>query len=143
MADNSTRRWWFVALAVYWLGLTLGTHYPHVPMPDVVSHTDKLVHCGAFAGLALLACIALRVRRVMLAALVLAAYAAIDESTQQFVGRDVDLFDWVADAVGIAIGCGVFTYCNRARRRRTARPDGNDASRNPAPSPSRRVSTPP
>lgn len=143
MAETSTRRWWYVALAVYWIGLTAGTHYPSVPMPDVVDHTDKIIHCSAFAGLALLACITLRVRRVVLAAILLAAYAAVDESTQQFVGRNVDLFDWVADTVGIAIGCGVFTYCNRARRRRTGRPDDSDASKNPAASPSHSASTPP
>ncbi len=143
MTDVSSRRWWSVALAVYWLGLTLGTHYPSVRVPDAVSHTDKIVHCASFAGLALLACIALRVRRVVLAAIVLAAYAAVDESTQQLVGRNSDVLDWIADTVGVVIGCGVFTYCNRARRRRTARPDGSDASRNLAPSPSRPASTRP
>ena len=141
MTVVSSRRWWSAALAVYWLGLTLGTHYPRVSVPTPVSHTDKIIHCAAFAGFALLACIAFRVQRIVLAAIVLAAYAAIDESTQQLVGRNTDIFDWVADVVGVVIGCSLFTWSSRTRRRRTVQTDGSDASRSPEPSPDRPTST--
>lgn len=111
-----------VALSVYWIALVLATHYPTVQIPGEFSYRDKVVHFGAFALLALLVyrVVATRARAaaVWLTAVVLVPYAALDEYTQQFVGRDTDLLDWFADVGGIALALAALAI----GRRRAARP---------------------
>lgn len=106
--------------AAYWLLLFIGTHLP--PWLDPTpggnapdDHRDKLLHCLAFAGLAFLLCTAGALRfgfRRRLLALVLVglmAYAALDEWSQQFVGRDTQEEDWGADVLGIGLGLATFS----------------------------------
>src|SRR5438105_11780335 len=93
--------------AVYWLALFVATH---IPLPADVgqsstskSHSDKIQHVAAFAGLAMLLCAtgAVLRRRAWLIPNVLAlivVYAAVDEVTQKFVPtRVADLHDGLAD----------------------------------------------
>ncbi|HEU4611165.1 MAG TPA: VanZ family protein [Kofleriaceae bacterium] len=100
-------KWFRIALPVYWLALIVATHYPQVRLPDEIPQSDKIVHASAFGVLALLFWMFLKSRRplnaasVWIAALVLIPYAALDEYLQQFVGRQTDLMDWIADLIGI------------------------------------------
>jgi VanZ family protein len=101
--------WIRIALPVYWIALLAATHYPRVPMPGELPQSDKALHFVAFGVLAFLfwRFLAARARpltaaSVWIAALVLGAYATLDELTQQFVGRHTDLADWVANLAGIA-----------------------------------------
>ncbi len=103
----TTVKWFRIALPVYWLALIVATHYPQVRLPDEIPQSDKIVHASAFGVLALLFWMFLKSRRplnaasVWIAALVLIPYAALDEYLQQFVGRQTDLMDWIADLIGI------------------------------------------
>jgi VanZ family protein len=111
------QRWAAVLLlAVYWLALTAGTHWPRInPFFGGEGGWDKVQHLAAFAGLALLAALVLsRWRPLSLAdyawlAAALLALAAADELTQQLVpGRSCELADWLADSAGIALGLGLW-----------------------------------
>jgi VanZ family protein len=100
--------WIRIALPVYWIALFAATHYPRVPMPDEIPDSDKAIHFAAFGVLALLYWRFLAARgrpltaaSVWIAALVLVAYATLDEYTQQFVGRYTDLADWIANLAGV------------------------------------------
>ncbi|HSK00750.1 MAG TPA: VanZ family protein [Kofleriaceae bacterium] len=117
--------WIRVALPVYWLALFAATHYPRVRVPGEIPQSDKAVHFAAFGLLAWLfwRLLAARARpltaaSVWIAAAVLAAYATLDEYTQQFVGRHTDLADWIANLAGIL---GVLAVLELRRRGRAAR----------------------
>jgi len=115
-----------IALAVYWIILFLGTHWPAgVPVDTRVN--DKTKHFVGYAALALFYGHAwlphwlprrTLVRRWSLAAGILAGFAAIDEATQAWVpGRTPDPMDWVADVLGIATGLALHAAIGRWRRR--------------------------
>jgi VanZ family protein len=99
-----------LGLLLYWSLILVGTHLPGgaVRLPVV---NDKLLHLGAFLGLGVLlaGAAALRSRPtwplyggLFLLALV---YGALDEATQRLVpGRTAEVNDWLADAVGVALG---------------------------------------
>jgi VanZ family protein len=111
---------WKVALAGYGIALLIGTHLPPT-LPLLPSDGfDKLEHFTAYAGLAWLLTMAwesstgrLNGRHLWFAWLAIIAFAAIDEVTQMFVHRDADVFDWLADAAGAAVGIGVFLLVRR------------------------------
>ena len=82
--------------------------------------TDKLVHAAVFAVLAWLLAMAwdrsvgrLTGRHLQLVWLTVVLYAAADELTQHLVGRSGTFADWLADAVGVALGLVVFSAWNR------------------------------
>ena len=113
-------RIWQWLLALYWLALAVATHlpkrYPGLPS----GHSDKVMHCSAFALLALLLAItwqlaAGRLMSTHLAVtwLVLVVYAALDEWTQMAVGRNASLADWLADVIGALVGIAAFVIVRR------------------------------
>jgi VanZ family protein len=103
----------FGTLGCYWLALFVGTHLPSslAKMPDV---NDKLLHLGAYAGLAFLLSAALTASRLkhgtlLITLAVAAAYGCFDELSQMLVvGRHADIADWAADVFGAGIGALVF-----------------------------------
>jgi len=111
-----------IALPIYWVTLFALTHYPRVHIPGAFSYRDKVAHVTAFALLAALwwwfwqTRRALGSRFVAVSAAVLIGYAALDEYLQQFVGRDTDLADWIADVAGIAVALAVLELRRRRRR---------------------------
>jgi VanZ family protein len=109
---------WLPALAWAALIFSLSAR-PTLPAPEV-PYLDKVAHFGAYAVLG--ACLAFAVHRsslpMALALFLGAAYGASDEIHQMFVpGRSPDVFDWVADAAGVA--ASVYLY-SRWRVRRGA-----------------------
>jgi VanZ family protein len=117
------RAWWPPAawavciLVATWIP---GAMVPRIPAPD---GTDKLVHFIFFVVLGFLIQRALGLQRnVRLTAyviLALAAFAALDEFVQQFIpGRDMELFDWIADVSGAIVGVVI---ARLTLERRTAR----------------------
>jgi VanZ family protein len=99
-----------LALAVYWIGLFLGTH---VPVAQVhLESNDKLLHFLAYAGLALLLTLVvnwraaggLRPKHLVLIVVGLAIFGGFDELTQPLVNRQADWFDWIADVSGVVFG---------------------------------------
>lgn len=67
---------------------------------------DKVLHFAAFYGLALLGAAAFPGRKALIwLAVLLCGYGALIEILQPLppFGRDRDVFDWVADTIGIAL----------------------------------------
>jgi VanZ family protein len=105
------------ALAGYLILLVVATHLPRsVPfLPSNFNYLDKLCHFTAYALLSLLlvttwqlAAGVLTRRHLIWAWMAVALFGAVDELTQLAVGRDCELSDWIADAVGAAVGLIVF-----------------------------------
>ena len=98
-----------IILAVYWLALLTGTHWPHFPSfgPE---NTDKVLHITAYAGLATLLTLYVLAgrkatwRKLGLVFLILALAGGLDELTQPPFHRTADWYDWYADLVGISLG---------------------------------------
>ena len=83
-----------------------GAYVPRLPGPE---GTDKLIHFAFFVVLAFLIQRAPRergsARLTLYVILALAAFGALDEYVQQFIpGRDMELFDWIADVSGAIVG---------------------------------------
>ena len=104
------------ATGLYWLAMFVGTHVPLRTTPTHNPHSlDKLQHLAAFAGLAVLLCglgtltVISRWRRYVGVALVIAVYGMVDETSQLLVReRSPDVFDWLADMAGAALGIIIF-----------------------------------
>ncbi|QEG41119.1 VanZ family protein [Roseimaritima ulvae] len=102
-----------ILLAIYWILIFTGTHLPTVPMP-AVRNLDKVQHFVAFTGLAFLLAWSIPTSgrdprtKMIFAFLISVCYGMFDELTQQFVGRNTELADFVADCVGAL--AGVFVY---------------------------------
>ncbi len=100
-------------LGVYWSTLFVGTHLPR-GVQGVGNINDKLLHFGAYAGLAFLLTATLKSLRVrhgtlLLPMVIAAMYGCLDELSQLPVpGRQADIADWAADVLGA--GVGVFAF---------------------------------
>lgn len=98
-----------VAVAIVWLSSR--SSFPFgISLP---SPFDKFAHATAFGVLAAFLDLALRrthpdlpvVRRLILILIGVAIFGASDELHQRFVpGRFCDLYDWIADVTGGALG---------------------------------------
>ncbi len=107
------RRLVVYALAIYWLVIALGTHMPD-PGVEIELINDKMMHFGAFTGLALLLSWTFMprrptVRRVLAVLAIALLYGMADEITQMWVPtRTADLHDWIADCCGAVAGLAVY-----------------------------------
>lgn len=107
-----------LVLIVYWVCLFIGTHTPRDSGVDLTV-TDKILHFGAYLGLAFLLALAWSLRRPLAArsyaiiAILLAAYGALDELLQIPVNRTCDPLDWLADVCGVAVGLALFLPLGR------------------------------
>ena len=132
------RRWITWTLACYWLALFLGTHTPQPRLERLPKYSDKLLHFGAYAGLAFLIGLWCMTRRrpnswsMRGIFLFTAGYAAADELLQIPVGRTCSIWDFVADLLGCAVGLAVLF----AVRRRLSQPASTDFTTPPATRPS-------
>ena len=96
-----------VLLTCYWSALFVGTHVPASLSP--VHTNDKLLHLGAYAGLAFLVVWVVagtrpRIKAVMIGVGVV-TYGALDELSQLLIpGRHGDPWDWLADVAGAGFG---------------------------------------
>lgn len=104
-----------VVLTCYWLAIFIGTHMsPGAAQEFEIEGSDKLKHYVAYAGLAFLlagwrACRGpLSLTTYVWLFGISAAYGAFDETTQMLVGRDAELGDWFADAIGTLTGLASF-----------------------------------
>ena len=128
-ATDSRRLWQrgvWVVVAVYWISMFAGTHWPKGPhLP--ISGGDKLMHFSAYLGLAFLLSLATATWSPTLwlkstaIVILLACYGAFDEITQPLVGRDCELFDWYADVTGVLVAVGLWFSSVWAIGRRRSR----------------------
>ena len=111
----------------YWLppiawaaGIFLLSCLPFRQHTPLFQNVDKVFHFGLFGMLSILLFFAFFYERrqsalkaALLALLITAAYGAFDEFHQSFTAtRNVDFFDWLADAAG---GTLAFLACLRHR----------------------------
>lgn len=109
-----------------------------VPLPGraglTTSHLDKLAHAVMYSGLGWTVARALhRTGRSTGMALFVAVgaaggFAALNEWIQAWVGREPDVGDWIADAVGLLAGLGLFLWLRRGRSERERSSTGGDGS---------------
>ena len=110
-------------LLVYWLALFVATHVPELPARSTLPYGDKIAHAVAYAILAWLAAMVLRIMhwpllRIGINVLIsCAVYGAVDEWLQQFAGRRSDVLAWTADIVGAVMGLIIFLLSHAAIRR--------------------------
>lgn len=95
---------WRIALVLYAIALTVGTHWPTLEM-GTKEHPapDKIIHLLAFAGLTALLWRTRWLRCAWQVAVVAAAWTAIDELTQALpgLGRTVSYHDLLAGELGV------------------------------------------
>jgi VanZ family protein len=106
----------------YVAALLFATHYPKPqeflgpnPPSDKTLHLVAYGLLGLFAGMTLLLSGRWSRRTVILAALGLAVFAALDEATQPlpWFHRTADPLDWVFDCLGISIGLSIVAVAAR------------------------------
>ncbi|MBC7853824.1 MAG: VanZ family protein, partial [Pirellulaceae bacterium] len=100
--------------AGYWVVIFVGTHMPGNET-DGGGHRDKVLHFGAFFGLAMLLCSCAacfrRTGPALYAGVVglAAGYGIFDEWTQMLAkNRSADPLDWLADISGAIAGTLIF-----------------------------------
>ena len=112
-------------LPAYWMFVFACTH---LPRPDIgfvpTEEKDKILHTLGFAPLGFLFWRfaeslhrPVSGRLVWIAWICLATYAALDEYTQQFVGRSTDPVDWLCNMIGISSVLAVLEWRRRKRLR--------------------------
>jgi VanZ family protein len=107
-----------------WLTQFVLTHLPGLGPLSPSTRFDEMVHGLGFAVLAFMLATTWRLNsgelswaRLGWAWLVLLLYAAVDEWTQQFVGRTTSMSDWWADIIGAMIGLALYAISRRWYRR--------------------------
>lgn len=107
-----------VLLALYWVALFMGSHWPRLKMGQnnaLPVGMDKWLHVGGYAGLMFLmlmsSVFAKSPKRNLVIALVVGViYSVFDELTQVFVDRELHFADWVASFTGLMLGVGSFYF---------------------------------
>ncbi|MBW7906440.1 MAG: VanZ family protein [Phycisphaerae bacterium] len=130
--------WYRRALPAYWLFLFALTHFPKLSLSGPVERPDLYSHFIAFGLLAfLLWRFGETFRRplgsgfVWIAGAVILAYGAFDELTQELVGRDATIEDWLANACGATLVLAALEVNRRGgwrRLRRRLGPGGGDGA---------------
>lgn len=86
------------------LGIFVLAMLPNNPSPSAFPDADKIVHAMAFAGLSFVGCLAYPLRIFVLATFLVFLGAAIEVAQGFTPDRSPELFDFLADVVGIALG---------------------------------------
>lgn len=109
------------AWLVYWACLFISTHIPIPKSVPQVRHGDKVAHFVAYFGLTLLGAWRLSAKK-QLSLKTLGGWAALyclygvaDELLQPFVGRTFSVWDWLADALGVALATLAVLWFWRAK----------------------------
>lgn len=115
---------WYALASLWTLAIVIGCLLPGGSLPDATLWSfDKLIHFGIFAGFGGLWMEAMKQpvgRRAMWVALGGIFFAAATELLQGFApGRSPELFDLLADVVGLAVGIAVYALVRRRALVRT------------------------
>ena len=97
------------------LTLTIAMLWPMEAPQPAPEGSDKLVHLAAFAALAFPLA---RTGRIGLLPVLLgaSAFGGLIELIQPHFNRSADLYDWVADTLGVCLGIGAGLLYRRLRR---------------------------
>ncbi len=108
-------------MLLYWPGIFIGTHIPHVPRwIGQVAVSDKVMHFAAYLFLSFLLWFAVnpdkkvhwRKPTVWFILFAVVWYGVIDEWLQMYVGRNADVRDFFADLAGAVTGLSILTFVN-------------------------------
>ena len=95
-------RIWRIIFVVYAISLTTGTHWPALVLgPSGFAMLDKVLHVFAFAGLGFLLAMTGWIERTATLAVVLVAWAVLDELTQPLFNRHLT---WTPDPPSVRLG---------------------------------------
>jgi len=127
---RSVRRGLTILVVLYWCTLFVATHipYPEGMIPPCVS--DKVLHCVAYAGLAVLLAVWQTLERPLASSLaakllvLIAGYGAVDELLQMIprLHRFAEFSDWLADMAGAILGLIAVFCVSWCWRRMMAKP---------------------
>jgi VanZ family protein len=107
-----------ILLFAYWCILFTATHIPRVPGVRI-QHADKVFHMLSYSGLAFLLAWAIptfprhKLLNVLLAGLLAISYGIVDEFSQIPFGRHADIYDWIADSIGVVVGLTAYAMVRR------------------------------
>jgi len=114
---------WLVILFFFTAIVFTFTHIPQQVLPVLLQMNglDKVLHALAYGIITFLFILSFRVSHNSMFNLIplstVLAFAAVDELTQNFVGRTASLYDWIADLAGIVFAQSIFLYHNRIQSR--------------------------
>jgi len=125
MTERKSTQLWRWAAVVYAILVVVVSSWPGIKLPNIgEGDLDKLLHLLQYAVLGFLSARGWGPQRrdggsgmaTWLPALILLVFAAADEFHQKWIpGRLAEVGDWVADALGIAIGYLIGSMLNRVR----------------------------
>lgn len=118
-----------IPLLINILALILSSLQSKVQGPSIIFGIDKLYHFSAFFILAVFSRVFIEVNcinykyfnKILISIVIPSIYAILDETIQYFTpGRDADLFDILADFIGIAVSMlfwnKIVNYINKRYR---------------------------
>lgn len=114
---------WLVILFFFTAIVFTFTHIPRqvLPVLSQMNGLDKVLHALAYGIITFLFILSFRVSHNSMFSLIplltILAFAAVDELTQNFVGRTASSYDWIADLAGIVFAQSIFLYHNRIQSR--------------------------
>jgi VanZ family protein len=109
-------------LACYWLAMFIGTHTPLPQLERLPKFSDKLMHLGAYCGLAFLFGLWRASKRgwsgwsPVAVVTIVALYGIADELLQKPVNRTADVVDWTADLIGAIGGVALLAVLQKRLR---------------------------
>ncbi len=114
--SNALRTVFRAGFVLYTLALLTATHWPGLTVHGPIDRTDLVIHVGVFFVWTCLlfasgwvapgGCGCFK-RRIVWTFVVGVCFAAFDELTQPIFNRIADPWDFGADAVGVAVACGM------------------------------------
>jgi len=114
-------RYWLPVVAYIAMIFTLSAQ-PNLKVPFHFQNADKVIHMSEYCGLGILVVRALRTVPRLQSAVVAGLVAimigvgigASDELFQSTVpGRDSDVFDWIADSIGVTMAQVIYIWVKR------------------------------
>ncbi|MHC5082750.1 MAG: VanZ family protein [Planctomycetota bacterium] len=109
-----------IALGIYWPVIFILTHVPVQDIARKSGMSDKVMHALAYFVLTFFVWFAVSPYRkvqwnklkVWIVLAIVAAYGAVDEILQGFVGRSSDMIDFIADVFGLILALGILSIFN-------------------------------
>lgn len=128
LPQSAWTHWYRRVLPAYWIFVFCSTHFPKLSLEGLgffFPTSDKVIHAIAFALLAFLFWRFVETFRrplsgrfVWIALFWLSLYAAVDEYLQGFVGRRVDIWDWLYGEFGMVIVLALLEWRRRVGLKR-------------------------
>jgi VanZ family protein len=110
---------WIAAILVVVTGELIPGDSAPMRLLDATHISDKVMHFTAYLGLAFIPVLGFRLARGIAGAVVMIFMGIALEFIQRMVGRDFDIGDMVANALGVSAGIGLALLVRKLRHRRS------------------------